>query len=100
MKSHTEPVVRECQRAWAAGEEDERQGGAGGVKSVGAADDEFRLVVERLRAGVAQLQAPGGEDPVAVFADRFAEPGEGLQAAAGQAAEEAVDGTPPRADRC
>jgi len=36
-------------------------------------------------------EADRGEDPVAVFADRFAEPGEGRQAAAGEAAQESVD---------
>jgi hypothetical protein len=36
-------------------------------------------------------EADRGEDPVAAFADRFPEPDERLEAAAGQAAEESLD---------
>jgi hypothetical protein len=91
VKSHGESVVRECQCGRAAGEEDERQRGARGVKPEGASDDELHLVVERFRAGVAQAQAAGGEDPLAVVADRAAEAHEWRQSAAGQAGEEPVD---------
>ena len=85
MKSLDESVVWECECDRAAGEEDERKRGACGVKSVGAADDQLHLVVQRLGAGVAQPQAPGIEDALAVLADRAAEAHERLQAAAGQA---------------
>jgi hypothetical protein len=54
----------------------ERERGAGAVKSVGAADDQLHLVVQRLRAGVAQVQPAGREDPRTVLADRLAEPNE------------------------
>ena len=98
MKSHGEPVVWECECDWAAGEEDERECCAGGVESVGAADDQLRLVVERLRAGVAQPQAAGGEDALAVLADRAAEADERLQAAAGKAGQQPVDQLLDRGD--
>jgi hypothetical protein len=58
VKSPGEPVVWECECDWSAGEEDERDRGAGGVEPVCAAD----LVVERLRRSVAQVQVAGGED--------------------------------------
>ena len=74
-----------------AGEVNERERGVGGVKPVGAADDQLHAVVQRLGSSVAQLQPSGGEDPVAVFADRAAEPDEWFQAAAGQAREQPVD---------
>ena len=63
MKSHGESVVRECQCDRAAGEEDERQRGARGVKPEGASDDELHLVVERLRAGVVNLTGGIGTSP-------------------------------------
>ncbi len=69
-----------------AGEVNERERGVGGVNPVGAADDQLHAVVQRLGSSVAQLQPSGGEDPVAVFADRAAEPDEWFQAAAGQGA--------------
>ena len=78
MKSRAEPVVWECECDRAAGEEDERERGAAGVESVGAGDDQFRLVVQRLGAGVAELQAAGVEDAFAVFADGAAEADERL----------------------
>ena len=78
MKSQGEPVVGECQCDRAAREEDERQRGSGGVESVRASDDQFHAVVERLGAGVAELQPSGGEDALAVFADRASEPDERL----------------------
>jgi hypothetical protein len=91
VKSHTEPIVWQCECYRAAGEKDERQRGSRGVKPVGAADDELRLVVQRLGASVAQRQATGSQDPGFVFADGAAEADERRQAAAGQAREEPVD---------
>ena len=70
---------------------DERERGAGAVESVGAADDQLDFVVERFCAGVAELQRSGGEDPVAMLADRASEPDERLQAAARQARQEPVE---------
>src|SRR5450755_3669976 len=86
-----EPIVWECECDRAAGEEDERECGAGGVESVGAADDQLHLVVQRLRPGVAQPEAAGREDALAVFSDRAAESHERFEAAAGEAGEEASD---------
>jgi len=83
--------VWECECDWPAGEVNEGEGGVGGVEPVGAADDQLYLVVECLCAGVAEFQAPGGEDALAVFADRASKAHERLQAAAGEAAEEPVD---------
>jgi hypothetical protein len=57
----------------------ERERGLGGVESVCAADDQFDLVVERLCPGSAQFQPTGGEDALAVFADRFAQADERSQ---------------------
>jgi len=76
---------------WSAGEVDERERGACGVESVGAADDQLDLVVQRFRAGVGELEPSGGEDPVAVLADRAAELDEWLEAAARQACKQPVD---------
>jgi hypothetical protein len=59
--------VRKVERDWSTGEVDERRGGVGGVEPVGAADDQLYLVVECLCAGVAEFQAPSGEDTLAVF---------------------------------
>ena len=75
----------------AAGEHDECERGVSGVKPVGAAGDQTDLVVERFGAALVDPETNRGEDPGAVFADRFGEPGEGLEAAAGEAAEEAID---------
>src|SRR6516225_7260406 len=83
--------VWEVEGDGAAGEEDERECGLGAVKSVGAAGDEADLVVERLGAALVDPEPDRGEDPVAVFADRFAQPDERLQPAAGEAAEQPVD---------
>lgn len=63
-------VEGECDGS--AGEVDECERGLGGVESVGAADDQFHAAVERLGSGVADFQASGCKDPVAVLADRFA----------------------------
>ncbi len=41
-----------CQCDWAAGEEDERERGLGGVESVGPSGEEPGLVVECFVAGV------------------------------------------------
>jgi hypothetical protein len=76
----------------------EREHGLGGVESVCPTDDQFRLVVQRLRSGVAQLQATGGEDPLAVFADRSAEPDEGGEPAAGETGEQPIDQFADRLD--
>ena len=76
---------------WAAGEQDQRERALGGVKAVGAAGDQADLVVERLGAALVDAQADGGEDPVAVAADRLAQADERLQSAAGQATEQPVD---------
>ena len=45
----------------------------------------------RFGSGVAELQASGGEDAVAVLADRASEPDERFQAAAGEAGQEPVE---------
>ena len=74
-----------------AGEHDERKRGLGGVEPVRAAGDEPDLVVERLGAALVDPEADRVEDPVAVFADRFAQADERLQAAAGQAGQRPVD---------
>ena len=71
-----------------AGEQDEGERGLGGVEAVGAAGDEADLVVERFGAALVDAEADRGEDPVVVLADRFAEPDERFEAAAGQAAEQ------------
>jgi hypothetical protein len=84
-------LVWECQGDGSAGEHDERERGAGGVESVGAAGAQPDLVVQRFGATLGDPEADRGEDPVAVFADRLAEPDERFQAAAGGAAEEPVD---------
>src|SRR3954464_6732316 len=68
-----------------------REGGLGGVEAVGAADDQPDLVVERFGAALVDAQSHGGEDAVAVRADRLAEADEGLEAVAGQSREEPVD---------
>ena len=83
--------MREVKGDRPAGEHDERERGLGGVKAVRTAGDEPDLVVERLGAALVDPEADRVEDPVAVFADRFAEADEGLQAAAGQAGQEPVD---------
>jgi hypothetical protein len=84
-------LVRQAGRDRAAGEHHEGEGRLGGVEAVGAADDEPDLVVEGFGAALVDAEADGGEDAVAVLADRFAEPDEGLEAAASEAAEEPVD---------
>ena len=84
-------LVRELEPDRAASEHHECEGGLGGVEAVGAADDQPDLVVERFGAALVDAQAHGGEDAVAVLADRLAEADEGFQAAAGQARQESVD---------
>ena len=61
MKSREPLFVWERECDWSAGEVDERERerGAGGVESVGAADDQLDLVVQRFGAGVAEIQAAG-----------------------------------------
>ena len=56
-----------------------------------AAGDEPDLVVERLGAALVDPEADRVEDPVAVFADRFAEPDEWFEPAAGEAGQQPVD---------
>jgi hypothetical protein len=70
---------------------DERERGVGGVKPVGAADDQLDLVVHRFGAGVAELQASGGEDALAVLADRAAQADERPQSTAREAGQEPVE---------
>ena len=70
--------VWESEGDWSAGEVNEREGCVRGVEPVRAADEQFHLVVQRLRPGIAQLQPSGGEDALAVFADRASEPDERL----------------------
>jgi hypothetical protein len=65
------------------GQEHERERGFGGVEAVGATRDQPDLVVERFGAALVDPEAHTGEDPVAVFADRRAEPDERAEAAAG-----------------
>jgi hypothetical protein len=84
-------LVWECEGDGSAGEHDESERGAGGVKSVRATGDQPDLVVERFGAALGDPEADRGEDPVAVFADRLAEADERAEAAAGGAAEEPVD---------
>jgi hypothetical protein len=69
--------VREVQGDWSAGEHHERERGFGGVKAVGAANDQADLVVERLGASLVDAEADRREDAVAVLAERPAEPDEG-----------------------
>ena len=69
----------------------EREHGLGGVESVCPTDDQFRLVVQRLRSGVAQLQATGGEYALTVFADRAAQADERGEPAAGETGEQPID---------
>ena len=61
------------------------------MESVGAAGDQSDLVVERFGASLVDPEADRREDPVAVLADRFAEPDERGKAAAGQAGQEPID---------
>jgi hypothetical protein len=61
------------------------------VESVGAAGDQPDFVVERLGAALVDPEADRVEDPVAVFADRLAEPNERFQSASGRFADESVD---------
>jgi hypothetical protein len=75
----------------AAGEEHQRERGVGGVKAVSTAGDEADLVVEGFGAALVDAEADGGEDPVAVFADRAAELDEWFEVASGQAGQEPVD---------
>jgi len=91
VRSREPAFVWEGECDWSAGEVDERERGVGGVESVGAADDELDLVVECFRSGVAEVQAPGGEDALTVFADRASEPQERFESAAGEAGEEPLD---------
>jgi hypothetical protein len=91
VKSRERLFVWECECYRPAGEVNERERGVGGMESVSAPDDELHLVVLRLGPGVAQAQASGGEDALAVFADRSAEPDERFQAAAGETAQQPVD---------
>jgi hypothetical protein len=78
VKSGERVFVWECKCDWSAGEVNERERGLGGVESVRPADDQFDLVVHRFCPSVAQVQPAGCEDPVAVLADRFAQPDERL----------------------
>ena len=61
------------------------------MKAVSAASDEADFVVEGFGAALVDTQPDGGEDPVAVAADRLAQEDERLEPAAGQAAQEPVD---------
>jgi hypothetical protein len=90
--------VWECDCDWAASEVNERKGRLGAVESVAAAHDQLHFVVQGFGSGVAELQAAGGEDAGTVLADRFAEPDERWQAAAGQAREEPVEQLADRFD--
>ena len=83
--------MREVKGERPAGEQHERERGFGRVKAMGAAGDEADLVVERFGAALVDAEADGGEDPVAVFADRPAEAHERLKSAAGQAGQQPVD---------
>jgi hypothetical protein len=84
-------LVREAQGDRAAGEHHEGERGVGGVKPVGAAGDEPDPVVERFGPALVDAEPDRGEDPVAVLADRLAEPDERLEPAAGEAAEQPRD---------
>jgi hypothetical protein len=59
--------VREGEGEWPAGEVNERERGRGGVEPAGAPDEEFHLVVERLRSGVRSTS--GRQDAVQVVPD-------------------------------
>lgn len=61
------------------------------MEAVGAAGDEAYLVVQCLGAALGDAQADGGEDAFAVFFDGLGETDEWGEAAAGCAADEAVD---------
>ena len=62
-------VVWEFEFDRSAGEHDEREGGFGGVESVGAVEHGADLVVQSLVAAVAHATVNGGSDAVLVFAD-------------------------------
>jgi hypothetical protein len=91
VKSHERLFVWECECDRPAGEVNERQRGVRGVEPERAADDQLHLVVLRLGPRVAEPQATGGEDPVSVLADRFAQADERDESAAGEAGEEPVE---------
>ena len=61
------------------------------MEAVGAAGDQPDLVVERLGAALVDAEADRVEDPVAVLADRLAQPDERLKPTAGRSGEEPVD---------
>jgi len=71
--------VRELEGDRSAAEHHEREGGFGGVESVGAAGDQADLVVERCGASLVDPEADCGEDPIAVLADRSPEADERLE---------------------
>ena len=58
----------ECDRS--AGQHDEREGGLGGVESVGPVDHGADLVVQSFVASVAHAPVDRGGDAVLVLADR------------------------------
>src|SRR5664280_1498383 len=65
------------------GEHDQAEGCVGGVKSVGAVDDEPDAAVEAFVSGVGDAQAYGGEDARSSLSDGAGQGDEGREAAAG-----------------
>ncbi len=88
----------ECECDRSAGEVNEGERGAGGVEPVRPTDDQLHLVVQGLRSGVAQLKTTGGEDPLAVLADRFPEPDKGGKPATGETGEQPIEQLADRLD--
>src|SRR5680860_46830 len=62
-------LVRQPQGDGAAAQHHQRRCSLGGVETESATSDEANGRVSSLHAAVAESQADGGEDPVAVFAD-------------------------------
>src|SRR5680860_1064709 len=68
-------LVRQPQGDGAAAQHHQRRCSLGGVETESATSDEANGRVSSLHAAVAESQADGGEDPVAVPADRAAQLG-------------------------
>ena len=83
MKSPGGSFVWKGEGDRSAGQEDERERGFCGVEPVGAPDDQFALLFSASARAFAEIQAAGGEDALAVFADRFAEADERCRAGGG-----------------
>src|SRR5680860_930725 len=83
-------LVRQPQGDGAAAQHHQRRCSLGGVETESATSDEANGRVSSLHAAVAESQADGGEDPVAVFADGAAQLDEHREAGALRPAAPAV----------